>query len=492
VTVTAEIVLPQGLIRGRVVDEIATFKGIPYAAAPVGPLRFAAPQPPPRVDVVDATDYGATVSTPPQRSPEIDMLLPDPVRAGRQPLNLNVWTPDTTGRLPVLVWVHGGGFVTGAGSTDVYDGTAFARDGVVTVTFNYRLAVEGFVAIDGAPHNRGLLDQVAALEWVRDNIAAFGGDPGQVTVAGESAGAMSVVTLLSMPRARGLFHRAIAQSGAGHHVHTVDEAAYVAELLGAELGVATTCAALDAVPLDHLHAAFNRVLGLATASDEPRGRSIRRLGAQPVVDGDILPGRPVEAIRGGAGAGVDLLIGTNADEYGLFVQATGLADRLDEPMLAGLVDRLGDEIAALLPAYRAEDPAASPSRLFRELQADWFFVVPMLRLLEARRTTGAATHVYQFAWNPPTFGGDLGACHTLDVPFVFDTLDVAWGRALRGDAPQSLADLMHAAWVSFIVSGDPGWPAHEPGRQVMRFDDESVVVSDPHARRRARWTGLAQ
>lgn len=482
----------QGSVRGVEIDGLCSFKGVPYAAAPVGPSRFAAPRPPARGEVVDASTYGATVSTPPQRSPEIDALLPDPIRPGDEPLNLNVWTPDPTARLPVLVWIHGGGFVTGAGSTEVFDGSAFARDGVVTVTLNYRLAVEGFVAVRGAVPNRGLLDQVAALEWVRDNIACFGGDPGQVTVAGESAGAMSVVTLLSMPRARGLFRRAIAQSGAGHHVHTPDEAAFVADLLGAQLGVEPTPDGLAAVPVDRLHAAFNVVLGLATASDDPRGRGIRRLGTQPVVDGEVLPARPVDALRDGAGDDVDLLIGTNADEYGLFVEATGLADRLDEPMLQSLVARLGDDVAALLPAYRTHDPAAGPARLFCEVQGDWFFVVPMLRVLQAREAASARTHVYQLAWNPPTFGGRLGACHTLDVPFVFDTLADPWGRDLRGvNAPQWLADEMHGAWVSFVRTGDPGWPTYEPERAVRRFDEAGGVVLDPHRWRRDLWTGLA-
>lgn len=493
VTVTTKIALAQGVVRGLEVGGIASFKGVPYAAAPVGTGRFAAPGPPTPADVVDATAYGATVSTPPQRSPEIDILLPDPVRPGEEPLNLNIWTPDTAGSLPVLVWVHGGGFVTGAGSVEAYDGTAFARDGVVTVTLNYRLAVEGFVTVDGAPANRGLLDQVAALRWVHDNISSFGGDPDQVTLAGESAGAMSVVTLLSMPRAKGLFRRVIAQSGAGHHVHTPDEAAYVAELLGSELGTEMSPAALAEVPVEHLHAALNRVLGLAAASTDPRGRSIRRLGVQPVVDGDVLPARPVDALGAGAGSDVDLLIGTNADEYGLFVQATGLAERLDETMLQAMIDRLGDDVAALLPAYRADDPGGSPARIFQAVQADWFFVVPMLRVLDARRGASAGTYVYEFSWNPPTFGGNLGACHTLEVPFVFDTLADPWGRELRGaDAPQRLADAMHGAWVSFIRTGDPGWPGYEPQRLVNRFADQTSVVADPHARRRERWAGFVE
>lgn len=486
-----DVAIAQGVVRGLSESSICSFKGIPYAAAPVGDRRFAAPQPPTVVEIVDATQYGATVATPPQRSPDIDALLPDPVRAGDEPLNLNIWTPDLTASLPVLVWIHGGGFVTGAGSTEVFDGTAFARDGVVTVTINYRLAVEGFVAIEEAVPNRGLLDQIAALEWVRDNIAAFGGDPGQVTVAGESAGAMAVTTLLSMPQVRGLFRRAIAQSGAGHQVHTPDEAAFVAELLAAELGVENTAQALGDIAQTRLFEAFNKVLGDATASEDPRGLSIRRLAVQPVVDGDILPARPVESLRIGVGGEVDLLIGSNRDEYGLFLQATGLHEVFDEAMLQASVDRLGSDVAALLPAYRAAAPGAAPVDLYQAIQSDWFFIVPMLRVLEARQVATANTFVYELTWNPSTFGGRLGACHTLEVPFVFDNLDDPWGRELRGtDAPQALADQMHGAWVSFIRTGDPGWPTYSESGAVNQFDVESTVVADPHVWRRELWAGL--
>src|SRR5829696_8437568 len=208
-----------GAVRGRNRDGVHAYLGIPYAAPPFGPRRFGAPQPPqPWDDVRDATAYGPTVPKPPY-VPPYDLLLPEPVIPGEDCLNLNVWTPDPGGAgLPVFVWVHGGAFVNGSGAVPVYDGAAFARDGVVCVTVNYRLGVEGFLHFaDDGPANRGLLDQLAALRWVQDNIAAFGGDPARVTVGGESAGAMSIGCLLAMSSARGLFARAILQSGAGHH-----------------------------------------------------------------------------------------------------------------------------------------------------------------------------------------------------------------------------------------------------------------------------------
>ena len=256
-----EVETTSGTVRGTAVGPAVAFRGIPYAAPPFGDLRFAAPVPAPGWDGVrDCTAFGPTAPKPPYPVP-VDLLLPEPVVPGEDVLNLNVWTPDPSADgLPVLVWIHGGAFVNGSGAVPQYDGTAFARDGVVCVTINYRLGVDGFLHFDdGGPANRGLLDQVAALEWVRDNIAAFGGDPGRVTVAGESAGAMSVTALLSMPRAAGLFSRAVAQSGAGHHALSSGTARRVAGYLAERLGVPLTREALAAVPLPELVAAQRRL-----------------------------------------------------------------------------------------------------------------------------------------------------------------------------------------------------------------------------------------
>ena len=209
-----------GAVRGSAADGVLSFKGIPYAAPPFGHLRFAAPQPPqPWEGVLDCLEFGPTATKAPYPAP-FDQLMPEPEIAGEDVLNLNVWTPGPDGALPVLVWIHGGAFVHGSGAVSTYDGTAFARDGVVCVTINYRLGVDGFLLLDGVPANRGLLDQVAALRWVHANIAAFGGDPANVTIAGESAGANSVCTLLAMSQADGLYRRAIAQSGGADKVHS--------------------------------------------------------------------------------------------------------------------------------------------------------------------------------------------------------------------------------------------------------------------------------
>jgi len=281
-----------GPVRGRARDGVHAFLGIPFAAPPFGPHRFAAPQPPEPWDGVrPAIEYGPTAPKPPT-APPYDTLLPEPIIPGEDCLNLNVWTPDPgAGGLPVLVWVHRGAFATGSGAVPVYDGSAFARDGVVCVTVNYRLGVDGFLHFaDGGPVNRGLLDQVAALRWVQDNIAAFGGDPGRVTVAGQSAGAMSVGCLLAMPAAAGLFARAVLQSGAGHHAISAATATRVGAALAERLGRPIEREALAAVPLPELIAAQTAVIREAIALPDPARWTVR--SCPTCRSGRSRPGRP--------------------------------------------------------------------------------------------------------------------------------------------------------------------------------------------------------
>src|SRR5215475_13316551 len=244
---------PQGRVRGKMRDGVAAFRGIPYAAPPFGASRLGPPLPAtPWHGIRDALSFGPTAPQPPYRPP-FDQILHNPVLPGDDYLNLNIWTPEPgSTRLPVMVWIHGGAFTNGSGAVPTYDGAAFARDGVVCVTINYRLGVEGFAQIAGAPPNRGLLDQIAALEWVHDSISGLGGDPDNVTIFGESAGGMSVASLLSMPKAEGLFRRAIAQSGAGHHVISAETAGKVSAMLAARLGLPATREALAALPPERL------------------------------------------------------------------------------------------------------------------------------------------------------------------------------------------------------------------------------------------------
>ncbi|GAA2573465.1 carboxylesterase/lipase family protein [Pseudonocardia hydrocarbonoxydans] len=477
-----------GEVRGTVAPGVAAFLGIPYAAAPSGPLRFREPAPvPPWEGVRDATEHGPTAPAPGYPAPFSD-LLPVVRVPGEEILNLDVWTPDPSATgLPVMVWIHGGAFVNGSNSIPVYDGSAFARDGVVLVSVNYRLGAEGFLHLPDAPPNRGLLDQVAALRWVRDEIAAFGGDPDAVTVFGESAGAMSVGALLAMPSARGLFRRAILQSGAAHHALGAATASKVTGYLAEDVGVEPTAAGFAAVPPVRLVAGQQALSAQAATQPDPARWGEITLNAmvfEPVVDGEVLPALPIEAVAAGAGADVELLVGSNRDEHRFFLVPTGAADRVTDAALAAVAGayRLPD---GALDAYRAERPGDPPGLVLADVMSDWFFRIPALRLAEA---TGRA-HVYEFDWVTPVLDGRLGSCHALELGFVFDTLAAATDLG-GGDAPQELATQMHAAWVAFARTGDPGWPPYTQGRAVRRFGDVVETVADPRGGIRELWTGI--
>ncbi|GAA3763482.1 para-nitrobenzyl esterase [Spinactinospora alkalitolerans] len=486
-----------GEVRGVRNDGIAVFRGIPYAAAPVGPDRFRPPRAPERWDGVrDATEFGPTAPRP--AYPEtVGQLLVERFIPGEDVLNLNVWTPDLgAAGLPVMVWIHGGAFTNGSGSEPIYEASAFARDGVVAVTFNYRLGADGFCLLEDAPANLGLLDQIAALEWVRDNIAGFGGDPGNVTVFGESAGAMSVATLLSIPRTEGLFRRAVAQSGAGNAVADPRDAATVARVLAERLGVAPTAEALSGVATEDLLREQSRISLEVRGGSDPEVWGERIAGGSmmlpfaPVLDGALIEHMPTEAMRAGAGHGVDLLFGSNTEEYRLFLAPTGLLDLVSEDHLPGYLARAG-LAAGASAVYGASGPLSTPGDVLSAVITDQRFRIPAYRMAEARAKAPAGTFGYEFAWRTPQMDGRLGACHALEIPFVFDNLAV--GSGLTGpDAPEALAAAMHGAWVRFAATGDPGWPRWTPHtRTAMRFDHPaSAVVDDPGAETRRLWDGV--
>ena len=479
-----------GKVRGQVAGGIAAFKGVPYAAPPFAVNRMRPPARPQQWDGVrDTLAYGATVPKPPYPKP-YDELLPEPVIAGEDCLNLNVWTPDP-GRagLPVMVWIHGGAFVNGSGAVAQYAGDRFARDGVVCVTINYRLGCEGFLFLNGTSPNRGLLDQVAALEWVQENIAAFGGDPGNVTIFGESAGAMSVATLLAMPRAAGLFRRAIPQSGAGHHALPAETARLVTDELAQRLGVAPTWEGFAAVPAGQLVSAQEQLSAdIAVQPDPGRWREVaaNMMAFEPVVDGQILPARPIDGIAAGSGRGVDLLVGTNQDEHRLFLVPTGVADAAGDAMLQMTAAGLGLS-ASGLAAYTTALPSAGDA--LAAMLTDWFFRIPAIRLAEAHQ---GPAYMYEFAWASPLFGGRLGACHGLEIGFVFDTLDAEQSEPLYGSAPPAeLATAMHKAWIDFARSGQPGWDPYTPAtRATMTFAHTSRLSHDPRREQRTAWEGI--
>jgi para-nitrobenzyl esterase len=493
----------QGALRGSVVDGVHRFFGVPYAAPPSGINRLRPPAPPEAwTGERDATRFGPE---PPQVAPPVPVTYATDRVTGDDCLNLNIWTPDPgSAGLPVMVWVQGGMFEIS--SLASYDGRNFARDGVVCVTSNWRVGADGFLCLGDGTDNLGLLDQVAALQWVRDNIAGFGGDPDNVTIFGESAGAMSISTLLAMPRAHGLFRRAITQSGAAHSVLNVDDAERVGRRLAENLGLAPEREAIAAVPIARLLLAQGELKDDLLAHPDPNVWGDEVVASvmpwQPVVDGDVLPGRPIERIAAGAGAEVDLIAGTNEDEWRLFRVLSGDIDAITDEILTGSVADQGYQSLAAyglspneaLAAYRSRSPDASPGDLLASVQTDWWMRVPAIRLADAHAGRGSAsTFMYEFAWPSPVFDGRLGAVHALEVPFVFDTLDPdlpLLGMLLGPEPPQALADAMHSRWVSFARNGDPGWTRYDLAqRATMRFDTVSHVVDDPRPWERALWDG---
>ncbi|MDX6362260.1 MAG: para-nitrobenzyl esterase [Streptomyces sp.] len=578
------VTTPYGAVRGRHEKGVAVFRGIPFAAPPFGPHRFRRPVPPERWDGVrDAGTFGPTPPKPPY-SEAFARLLSDPVVAGDDCLNLNVWTPDPApgARLPVMVWVHGGALTRGSSAVPVYDGSSFARDGVVLVTFNYRLGLEGYGLFPDAPPNLGLHDQLAALEWVHDAIAGFGGDPDRVTVFGESAGAISIGALLASPRAAGLFRRAVLQSGPPEATER-EKVRRLVRRMATRLRIPATAAAFAAV---------DRPL-LAEVQAEVGRRASPILGGPAfgiVVDGDLVPRDPLAALLDGAARDVDLMMGWTSEEYRLWLAPTGLVERIDRlgPVaLAGAMARChcGPELPR---GYRAAHPGAGTADLVGQLVTDHLLRVPLHRLADARlhpvspahdtagpppesltyggdgqqpgmygvdggrpgtgrydgagRPPGSAAHgvdgqwpgsaahgvdghppaggshptatsgngshgagttaagtqgpgapgpaapsyVYEFAW--PSNVPGLGACHALELGFVFDTAHVPESTSLAGEgAPQELADAMHGAWVRFAVDGDPGWPAWDASHPVRIFGAEPELVHGPRDHEMALW-----
>ena len=459
----------------------------------------------------DASSFGPIA---PQRVAEAGITSPaDPSPGDVQSedcLTLNIWTPEVpedpasaTGR-PVMVWIHGGGFTSGSGSVFLYRGGPLARRGdVVVVTINYRLGALGFLGHpgladpDGFIGNWGLHDQVAALRWVRDHIAQFGGDPDCVTVFGESAGGFSVAALLAVPAAAGLFRRAVVQSG-GAHVHTAAQGGRAADHLAATLGLSgCTRDALGPVPSAELVAATDE---MGKRSPDPGALAVPFL---PVVDGTFLPQHPLRAVEQGAAAGVDLLIGTNRDELTLFSLGRPELMALDDARAFSWVANAVPDVPAteLLSGYReartVRTEGIDPHALTVAIGTDAVFRWPSLQLAAAQEAQGARTFVYLFEWESPAFGGILGSSHALELPFVFGVVHVPAVQLFTGDGieVEMLSTRMQQAWLAFARAGDPthaalegGWPAWDPRkRSTMVFGRQTRATDGPRNAELAVW-----
>jgi para-nitrobenzyl esterase len=497
-----------GRIQGLAEPGLHAFRGVPFAAPPVGALRFRPPRPPePWAGLRDATHPGPPA---PQVASPVMRMLGGAGELGwsEDCLTLNVWTPAADrGRRPVLVWIHGGAFTTGSGGFPLYDGSALARRGdAVVVTINYRLGALGFLALPAFEReegnvagNFGLLDQLAALDWVREHAEAFGGDPGNVTVFGESAGAMSLGALLGAPGARGLFRRAILQSGAAHNVSDREQGERVAHAFAKELGAGPD----DVRRLREAPAAA--VLEAQVRAVTALWGDLRGLAFQPVQEERTLPRPPLDAVRAGAARGVELLVGTNLDEYKLYRPTDPKVESLDD---AGLLRRLarvvpgGEPVAErAIAAYRERraGAAASPTELWFAIETDRIFRVPAQRLLDAQAPHAPGRFAYLFTWASPALGGKLGSCHALELPFVFGTCDLPGLRAFvgGGDGAARLSERMQDAWLAFARAGDPShpalgrWPAHDPARRPVQILGPECRVAeqgdDPELR---FWDGI--
>jgi para-nitrobenzyl esterase len=483
---------------------------VPYAAPPTGARRWAPPAPPePWTGVRPAQRFGPAAH---QNPIPLDILPAFNVgdELSEDCLYLNVWTPGLdSARRPVLVWIHGGGFVIGSGAQSLYDGATLAQRGdCVVVTINYRLGPLGFLNLNEvtggripSTGNEGLLDQLAALEWVRENIADLGGDPDNVSIFGESAGGMSVGALLGMPRARGLFHKAIPQSGACHTANTMERAVRVAERVLGALGThSDDVAGIRAATPERL-LEIQAQLALPGGGDPDIGG----MPFQPCVDSDVLPELPIDTLRAGSGAGVPVLVGSTLEEWRLFAPMDPTLLTLHEADLGERVaQNVGHEAApALIEGYRkareARGEPTTPADLFLALETDRIFRIPALRLAEAQRENGAPAYNYLFTWCSPAMGGMLGACHALELGFLFGTIDAAGARDFSGSGPaaDALERALQDSWLAFARTGNPSsttlgkWPTYGERRETMILGETCHVEDAPYEEERQAWSQVA-
>ncbi|HEY2750673.1 carboxylesterase/lipase family protein [Phenylobacterium sp.] len=481
---TDVVATSNGPVRGYVEDDLKVFKGLRYAAPPIGYARFKPPQRPAAwTEPADATAYGAPaiqsgLAPGERRTSPGDPPAPDEPSSSEDCLFLNVWTPGLDDlKRPVMVWLHGGGFANGSGGAAMYDGGALARKGdVVTVTVNHRLNVFGYLHLGevfGPDYAQsglaGMLDIVRALEWVRDNIAAFGGDPGNVTIFGESGGGWKVSLLMAMPGARGLFHKAVIQSGPGLTGKKVADADKIARQLLADLDVdgAEKLASLSTEAISH-------------ASVKVAGEAMRLY--TPVVDGLALPRDPFEPDASPLNADVPVMIGTNKDESTLFMLGHPKFGNFDDTDLAKHAETAaGDKAEPLVAALRGAYPDYNQTHLAAAAATATGMWAGSLKLAERKAAQKAApVWMYMLTWETPVSRGRLRSPHALEIPLVFDNVEKARNFVGRGDEPQAVADQMSTAWLAFARTGAPGWPAYDAvTRTTMLFDVESRTVNDP-------------
>lgn len=461
---------PSGQVRGAVQvpvgssAHVATFKGIPFAKAPVGSLLFQAPEPvDPWTGVLDALDFGPTA----QRGDPGVTLIPEPSIPGDSTLNVNVVTPaagDQDAKLPVLVWIHGGGYFAGSPASPWYSSPAFARDGVVTVVISYRLGFDGFGHIPGAPSNRGIRDWLLALKWVQNYVSSFGGDPDNVTIAGQSAGGGAVLTLLGMPAARGLFNKAIALSSAVGLV-SAERAVELSQKIATAGGITCDLAGFSSLPEEQLLKLQKEATDVASAKAMMKMMD-DGLAMGPTLDGDLLTSQTLDSLTASEKTDVPLLINANDDEFGMaFADAPGFMKFIPAGFMLTKMGAPRKVRREWLTANHDARSRGTASVLGRYI-SDKFFKVGVAETLQSR--ADAPTWVSRFSWRSPIFDASV---HCLDVPFFFDCLDSEKVAPLAGEnPPQDLADFVHGAALSFIKTGEPGWAQFGAQKTTMVVD----------------------
>ncbi|MEV5020073.1 carboxylesterase/lipase family protein [Streptomyces sp. NPDC053780] len=482
-----------GSVQGfRVSTEVVAVLGIPYAAPPFGAARFRGPLPAQAwTGVRDCTVFGPV-------APQSAELPGAPVwsPADEDILTLNVWTPaPKVGRLPVLVWIHGGAYTFGSSAQPDFDGTALARAGLVVVTLNYRLGFEGFGHIPGAeaadyPDNRGLLDQVAGLCWVRENITAFGGDPGNVTIAGQSSGAASVACLMVMDRARGLFHRAIAHSAASP-CYTLDIAAATTREIAAAAGCSATPEGLVSAAPQALVLATDKVADAYRRDPASGSRHYDPGLYAPVLDGNVLPTDPLTGMAAGATRGVDLLVCHTTEEYWL-LDAVGSSAKITTEEQLALFARDFNLPAGLVAGYRAAMPHSPVLDIYLAVFGDLLFGEYSNRLSEQHARAGGRAFLSRFDRRRTRPNGTVRAWHNADIPFAFGNLDSEYVAFLIGGAPthadHELARRMMRAWTDFATTGNPGWPPiTDSTAQARIWSTDDAPTDNQSAAVRALW-----
>ncbi|WP_329064176.1 carboxylesterase/lipase family protein [Amycolatopsis sp. NBC_01480] len=457
-----------GVVRGRIHDGVVEFRNIPYAAPPVGHRRFLAPEPVvPWEGEFDATQpFGPSAPQPVSKFRRLDVadLAADGWHKGDDYLSLNVWAPGRRSDRPrpVMVWIHGGAFTIGRKDLAAFNGVSFARSGVVIVVINYRLGVEGFLPIAGAPTNLGLRDMIAALHWVQSNVAAFGGDPGNVTIFGQSAGAISIASLVASPLTTGLFRRAILQSGGGTAL-PIDTAKRAVTRIAKSLAVPPDVEGFRSRTVADALPAMQRAArpGVVDFRDDTGYNPyLGMMLVGPVYGDDVVPQHPLTSLRHGAGRDVDLLIGTTADEVDLFF-ATTMLRFAPRPVARWMLRHVHPNGNGLYDAYARHHPERGAGMVWSAVVSDLFFRLPARQFAEAHQ---GRSHVYEFDWPSPALKGRLGAAHGLDIAFAFDVLSVITGpRRVGGEAPpQAVATHLHGLCVRFAEDGFVPWPQFDP------------------------------